>query len=414
MPRGNKYVLIAKDNNSNNYEFISFGDEKITKLEKIDLYTMHFENKNELVERLISNGQINNNDVDIFICCSKNSGKEISFMEPMYFAPNLSLSKCLIEVANSFLKKGECDKNSFNKILGVFENKIVTNRSFYEMVVYEQTNLYGKFTNYIKKTGAKYGFIDKIKYNDGGWVFDSYPLARNIVEAINRFDKLSLAFKDVYGRNRINVCDKNKSRGVIIPSLQEKFKPDHIDGQISMFDMLNGNSNIDIVEAPVVAKIEEKPKKAKISRIDWNEEKIYYSDVDVDTKLSEIQDVLWNLPRTTFVTKYVDGENKGKKFNEDIFEHYDSEKSKKILNTALSSTLINNIHMSLIYRDEFRRAMECYGNTSLVQGEMRYYRSATMKKIKKSSDILDKTYIWCKTFVDCRDKDMEYKNNNSK
>ena len=239
-------------------------------------------------------------------------------------------------------------------------------------------------------------------------------MARNIVEAINRFDKLSLAFKDVYGRNRINVCDKNKSRGVIIPSLKEKFKPDHIDGQISMFDMLNGNSNIDIVEAPVVAKIEEKPKKAKISRIDWNEEKIYYSDVDVDTKLSEIQDVLWDLPRTTFVTKYVDGENKGKKFNEDIFEHYDSEKSKKILNTALSSTLINNIHMSLIYRDEFRRAMECYGNTSLVQGEMRYYRSATMKKIKKSSDILDKTYIWCKTFVDCRDKDMEYKNNNSK
>ena len=40
MPKRNKYALIAKDNNSVNYKFISFDEEQITKLEKIDLYTM--------------------------------------------------------------------------------------------------------------------------------------------------------------------------------------------------------------------------------------------------------------------------------------------------------------------------------------------------------------------------------------
>lgn len=191
MPKKNKYALIAKDNNSNNYKFISFDDEKITKLEKIDLYTMHFDNKDEFVKKLIENGQIDNSDVDIFIVCSKKDGKEITFMEPIYFGPNYYLSKDLVDIIPQFLKKNVDNKKCFDNILKQFENRILNSPGFYDMVVWNRTNLYGKFTDYIRQSKRVSGFMEKIKYNDGGWIYDSYPLIRNIVEAINRHDEVA-------------------------------------------------------------------------------------------------------------------------------------------------------------------------------------------------------------------------------
>ena len=414
MSRGNKYALIAKDNNSTDYKFISFDDEKITKLEKIDLYTMYFENKDALVNQLFDNGQIKDTNVDLFIVCSKKNGKEITFMEPLYYGTNYLLIRHLLDTIPQFLKKNVDNKKCFDQILRQFESKIINNSNFYDMVIWNKTNLYGKFCDYIKQSRKMPGFMEKIKHNDGGWIYDSYPLIRNMVEAINRYDNISKQTRDVFNKNNEIYYENKKNREKIIPSLKEKFEDGYIVGQISLFDMFG--DNVGIVEAPKTAEIIEPPKEAKITRINWKKECELYSDIDIATKLSEVREVLWKLPRNVFKSIKVNNGRNIMVFNENIFENYDNERNKQILKNALKSSFMNIVNMYSIKKEDYENALRNCCNTNQVQDDMRFFAGCIINELKKDKnnyENLNRAYIWCKTYVECRDKDIEYRNNNS-
>ena len=413
MSRGNKYALIAKDNNSTNYKFISFEGEKITKLEKIDLYTMYFENKHALLEQLFDNGQINDTDVDLFIVCSKNNGKEITFMEPLYYGTNYLLIRHLLDIIPQSLKRNIDDKKCFDQILRQFESKIINNSVFYDMVIWNKTNLYGKFSDYIKQSRKIPGFMEKIKHNDGGWIYDSYPLIRNMVEAINRYDNISRQTRDVFNKNNEINYNNKKNREKIIPSLKEKFEDGYIVGQISLFDMFG--DNVEIIDAPKVVKAIEPPKETKVTRINWKKECELYADIDIATKLSEVREVLWQLPRNTFRSIKTSNDRNVIVFNENVFEYYDDERNKHILKNALKANFLNFVNMYSLKKEEYENALRNCCNTNQVQDDMRFFAGCIIKELKKDKnnyEILNRAYIWCKTYIECREKDEEYRRNN--
>jgi len=405
MAKKNKYVLIAKYNNSSDFKIISLNGSNVQKLEEIDFYTLDFKDKEDLVNALYKSGKIDNTDVDIFIAWGKDKEKEVRFMEPLY-SKNILIKDLLGVIAQS-LKKEDSDKKCYDHILKEFEKRVLNSPGFYSLVAKEETNLYGKFSGYIKTTRKYNGFLGNKK--DLAWVYNSYPLMRNIVETINRYDELVKTNKPVWQENSRIYCENKKNRRNIIPILADKFRDENITGQISMFD----NFNIDIVEAPKVVEIKEPPRVAKIPKLNWEEEIEKYSNVNVKDKLKMVRAVLFNLPRRAIEIKTVNGEHKGLKFNEDIFECYPDEKSKKILKTGLKAPLMKLVNLCLIHRYGYEFEHENDFDGYEEYQELEYYKKKItylLKKDKNNYEILNRAYVWCKTYVDCFEKNLEINN----
>ncbi|MBQ6135581.1 MAG: hypothetical protein IJI60_04630 [Bacilli bacterium] len=179
MKKGNTCFLVARDRNTNNIERV-FLDNETTSLEEIDLYTTSFKQKTALSSALYQRQKVKSLNNDFFIVY-QTIDKQLQLWEVLY-----DKDKRIRPIARKSLVKNSFEQDA-NQLLNEFCQKMKENPTFYDMVMYKDTNLYPKFIRYFYE--KRFEDCSFVKYKDGGWVRKSYPLLRNIVESITRFQE---------------------------------------------------------------------------------------------------------------------------------------------------------------------------------------------------------------------------------
>lgn len=169
----NRYYLVIRDIFTNQFEII----DHFNTLEEIDLYTISFPNKYELYEDLKNNNTIHDigSNIDPFIVCR---GKDYSIYEVLYYK-----NREIKEIANSSLTSHLEEEEKVKVLVNRFCSRMKQDQVFYNKVILGETSIYPKFVNYFLDTRFISNYSSK--YKDGGWVFKSYPLLRNIEESMN-------------------------------------------------------------------------------------------------------------------------------------------------------------------------------------------------------------------------------------
>lgn len=202
MGKTNMYYLVSRDKTTNHYEVVYFDG----KLESIDLYTTDFKNSKELAEKLYADEKIKSKDVDLYIVSPKNDS--IVTNEVLY-----SRSRYVKNIAKDSLNKNlGFDNNHVDSVIYEFCNKMENNSKYYNMVIYGNTDIYPKFTEYF--IGRRYQSTYDVKYRDGGWATKSYLLLRNILESYDRFENTREDYFDqrmLIEKSLIQRLDKNAS-----------------------------------------------------------------------------------------------------------------------------------------------------------------------------------------------------------
>lgn len=180
MGKSNMYYFVARDRVTNDLNIINIGNT----LEEIDLYTIQYDNKDELIKHLNEKGIITGTDLDLYIAIPKNSskGKYVNYMDVLY-----SDSRGVEDIARGFLNKN-IPTHLVDAVLNKFCTNIQHNSRFFDMVTLGKTNIYSKFTDYF--IGRRYDKVYDVKYYDGAWVQRSYPVIRNIYDAFSKFSNI--------------------------------------------------------------------------------------------------------------------------------------------------------------------------------------------------------------------------------
>lgn len=191
----NRYYLFGRDKDTNNvkviglsdYDVYSFGNDYRrldNYLEAIDYMTLGFDSQEDLVYYLVNTGRLDNYNTDLFIVCR--NGDKIHYLENVY--AGYDDAKELRSVGEEKLKGLPINYSNY-KILDDFAYKMINDRTFYRFIESKYHNVYLKYIDYFKNCnnlGAAY----QIKFKDASWAVKSYSLIRNIVEAMNRYEKL--------------------------------------------------------------------------------------------------------------------------------------------------------------------------------------------------------------------------------
>ncbi len=175
----NDYYLVLRDYLTNQFEFISIDKNSRLSLEKIDTFTISFNNKKDLYDYLMKNHLIEKDytHLDFFIVAR---GKDL-FIQEVLFSKNKKLKNIMdASLEGNILKEEE----SIKSILNSFSRRMEIDQDFYNSIIYHNQSIYPKFISYY--VGNRYLDTYSLKYKDGGWVLKSYPLIRNIEESLKR------------------------------------------------------------------------------------------------------------------------------------------------------------------------------------------------------------------------------------
>lgn len=197
MGKKDIYYFIARDIKTNKFKILSFGQS----LEEIDLYTIKYQNKEELLKFLITKGKITSMDTDIYIGIPKkneNGEYVINSFDILY-----SDSTSIKDLANGSLNK-KMPATLVDDVLNNFISNMKYSESYYSMVKDGKTSIFPKFINYFREVPIDNYY--QIKNKDGAWPRKSYPLIRNIYDANSKFhnmDVYNMVSKNVIGRKLI-------------------------------------------------------------------------------------------------------------------------------------------------------------------------------------------------------------------
>lgn len=236
MSKSNMYYLVARNRKNNSFEIVDFNG----KLENIDIYTTKFKNEKELSEKLLSEGKITSNDVDLYIVVPKKDG--IIANEVLY-----SDSKDAALLAKDSLNKElGFDNINVDELLTIFCTRMMNLSGFYDMIVYGKSNVYSKFANYF--SGRRFISCHDVKYADGGWANSSYHLLRNIMEAYSRYTSGIDHTDDIVYRKRIeNILQgrlyKNENAQMSLFDMIQ-FKEDNIESDDKLIEIMNVLENV--------------------------------------------------------------------------------------------------------------------------------------------------------------------------
>ena len=335
MRKGNAYFLVARDRLTNDYEFVSINGKRELSLEEIDSYTTHFKNEVVLEKGLNKIHTISLHGVDFFIVHQNN--KKLQKYEVLY-EDNDRIRK----IADDF------DNNSemIDAILDSFAWDMTKKPLLYEQVVTGRTGIYSKYVKYFISNRSK---PSTIKYRDGGWARESYPLIRNIVEATSR---------KTY--NYSLICDK-MYRDLLDEDLKIKTDSKYNPDQLSLFDNYLFDPN----------------------KLD-------------DTKLLNVLGTFIKLPAATILI-----DDTHAYFNKSTFSNYADGDLDKLEN-LLPNDLLLRIRLLLIQRD-------CMENAFLPYSD-KYYRPIEkgQKDLTKlfinHPEMLDKASLWCDLYHSYEEK----------
>lgn len=235
----NRYYLFARDKDTNKVKPISISDYDIygfgtdirkvnNSLEAIDSMTINFDNQEELVYYLVSTGRLDNYNTDLFIV-SRNQDN-IVFLENIY--SKYKFSNDLKRVSEDKLK-GLCSFSGDN-ILDRFAFMMINDQRFRRFIESKFHRVYSKYIEYLNGC-YDISSANKIKYNDLSWARKSYPLLRNIVEAISRYDKLKEKSGSISNLALNHEVELNSLRNISKDEISIYTDKGYEEGQLNLF-----------------------------------------------------------------------------------------------------------------------------------------------------------------------------------
>lgn len=236
----NRYDLFGRDRDTNKVKLISLSDYDIygfgtdvrrinNSLDAIDFMTLNFRNEGDLVNYLVDTGSLDNYNTEVFIV-SRN-GDNITYLENVY--SNSELSSELKKASEEKLK-GLPKSFSNDTILDRFAFMMINDRRFRRFIESKYHKVYSKYVDYFR---GCYNMSDayNIKYSNSGWARDSYPLLRNIVETINRYEKLKKYGGDIYNLALDYEVDLNSVRNMNKDEISIYTDKGYEEGQLNLF-----------------------------------------------------------------------------------------------------------------------------------------------------------------------------------
>lgn len=406
------YFLIARSRKDNSFTVLKLREDwylgkdkgnpsvltRENDLEAIDLVTTRFSSEQEMAERMAMNGYIPDSDVDVFIASKreKDGRSYIKFDEVIYGQGQRTLALrrlALTSLASDFRD----DKYDLDYIYDDVISLAYAADDYLEMLLDGDMNVSKSFTEGLRGIRSYQDTPYELKGKTGFGAKD-YRTLRNIVESMVRLQYLGGSrCEDRFEANSQFIEANLSRRMAIIPELSVQLDKGYVEGQLSLFPLLDETGKEKVVEATQAIAEEEKliPAKIKVDR-----------SISKEDKRKEIFRVLRHLPRGCV---YRDKTTKEFAVNYDLFSHYPvSEGEAKKLNTYLTGSLMRYFAE---YMADYQLLCQCnkdgftpYSEIAEIQTDVEY----DIKRIDKrftSTKCLNMAYEWCMVLEGALERD---------
>ena len=398
------YLLVARNKRDNTYKIIGIKESWYNanakdedycfknSLSALDLVTTRFAGREEMQQRLIDRGYLESGEYDFFIAskAKSTSSNPVKFQEVIY-RPEKNERMAEFRIVAGSCCAGDLSKSS-DKILRIF-NKLLTKAyhrgDFYYMIENGYTGLPKKLVNALNGIRDYDSVPYSLKYQER-WALESYPVIRNIIEALNRSDYLTTNYSNLLQGNVAYFNENVRGRKALTGSLSKILDKDFSVGQISMFD--EGLSDVFAVPRVNVVEKEKKEEKPKIKFP-------VISAGDADNKYVAVIRFLSSIPLESF--KYVDNKLT---FNFDIFDYELDDDMKKKLNSLLTGNLRNSLRAYLFHKSKLEEArkVDYYGHGQFIlQEDMAAEMNDVKRMLTKSEARLNRVFEWCRIYSSC-------------
>lgn len=399
----NNYFLIARNRKDNTFTVLKLqevwylGREKgrpgvITRandLEAIDLVTTRFGSEKEMAERMTIHGYIPNSDVDIFVVSkSKTNGRSYIRFEEVLYNQSIDRTAAIRRVAQTSLASDfRDDSYDVNAIYDEVISRAYMADDYLEMLLDGDMNVSHSFAEQLRGISG-YSEVPYSLKEKAGFGAINYRALRNIVESLNRLERIGCSSReDRFNRNREFVEANLGDRMAIVPELAVQLDKDYVEGQLSLFLLLDEDGKRRVQEETQAIAEEEKLIQAEI-KIDRS--------LDNDAKRKEIYRVLRNLPRGTI---FSESSSNDYKVNLELFPHYPLDESEtKTLTTYLTGKLptlfAQYIRAYRMLCDANNDGFTPGSEIAEMQKDVEYY-IRRIDNIFNSSKCLNMAYEWC-------------------
>jgi len=352
-------------------------------LEAIDLVTTRFSCQKEMLLRMFKNGYITSLNCDLFIASVgiRKGKKYLKTLEVIYKENsgdriNDFRDIALASLENNIDKEVEKVKKIFDKLAC----KVYYDDDFSEYLGSTFTNIYDKVMKlYVYDSNLScpnYG----AKYNNY-WVLSSYTLIRNIIEAMNRYDRLK-GEDDLLKANASYINGNAMDRKTCEDELILKLDKNYIEGQFSLFDE-------EIVNYRRILDNRREYLQEQNDLLSIDEVQEFDGDI-----IKFIFQVLESIPTQVF--KHIDRDIV---VSEKYFSTYmDADSKVKFL--GLPKKCISLLYVYILHREKYEETLKYQQNTMELEGDLR----DDIRKIKKylSKDGgSHELYNWCQNYLKC-------------
>ena len=401
------YLLVARNKKDNTFKIIGIkeswiksggDDNNITyknSLSAIDLVTSRFLSSEDMQKRLIEKGYIVEGEYDFFIASKTKSGSAnpVKFQEVIY-RPEANERMAEFRTVAAANYAGRMNEVN-DKVLRIF-NKLLT-KSYHRpdfdiMIQNGYTGLPKKLVDALSGIRECKDVPYSLKYKER-WAVESYPVIRNIIEALNRYDLLSCS-KNISQANVDYFNSNVRGRRSLIKDLDIILDKQFTPGQLNLL----GDNTEDVwaVSGGVLPKEDVVAPVAEISKPKIKIPK-FEDDGRVDVK--HIIGYLTSLPLEVF--KYVDNQLT---FNFDVFDYELDEGTKKKLNSLLTSHLRNSVRLYLFHKRKFDEMNgHSYGHgIFILMEDMEADLNDIRRNLEKRTPAgLNRVNEWCKLCSVC-------------
>ena len=406
------YYIVSRNPNTNEYKSIMIGDSSV--LENIDLYTLNFNNKEELIRDINSYGYNLSNEDDLFIA-SLGRSHDLKIKNILYNGKYISNIR---NIALASKNKEDFDyRPIFNTTYKLCKNHSLYNRLFnssklykpYKDIIYQTISMFGK----IGKDG------NKVFNKDNYWLRSSYHLMRDVCVTFNLYESLEgkIDLDDLSNVIKEEELIDKSRRGLtndLVRTLENGFgqmsflggpdefihitsiHPHKVPDNCVLSRKVNSGEikavpDIEVTDTPDVAigveNSEFKLDMASIKKINLHDK----SEREKNRARSEIIDLLTNEKYMPYGSIGYDGERYY--FNFDAFNYDYSFSDKKMINGMMSQALLRNVFFYNFYRER----LDNYPlESSEIYEERTHYYNQIHRLVttstKKSDRVLNKLY----------------------
>ena len=406
------YYIVSRNPNTNEYKSIMVGDSSV--LENIDLYTLNFNNKEELIRDINSYGYNLSEDDDLFIA-SLGRSHDLKIKDILYNGKYVSNIR---DVALASKNKEDFDyRPIFNTTYKLCKNHSLYNRLF------NSSKLYKPFKDIIYQTISMFGKIgkdgNKVFNKDNYWLRSSYQLMRDVCVSFNLYEslegKISLdGLNDVIKEEELIDRSRRGLTNDLVRTLENGFgqmsflggpdefihitsiHPHKVPDNCVLSRKVNSGEikavpDIEVTDTPDVAiRVENSEFKldmASIKKINLHDK----SEREKNRARSEIIDLLTNEKYMPYGSIGYDGERYY--FNFDAFNYDYSFSDKKMINGMMSQALLRNVFFYNFYRERLDNyPLE---SSEIYEEKTHYYNQIhrlVTTSTKKSDRVLNKLY----------------------